>query len=234
MLHSDDLDWDYIPEDASVIYDAENRASLDKTLRRLRNRIDVLHPPRPGKKLLVLDLDYTLFDCKATSLEVVTDGDSTESAPSGSSNSSTTFSVPISQPRDALRPGTHEFLTAMHEHYDLAVWSQTSRRTLHLKLTALGMLDHPNYRLVFFLDRSTMFSIQNPKKSSSSKSSPDRHEVKALEIIWSCLGDSYHQGNTVHVDDLGRNVAMNPNHGGMKHLNTSALVTQPSSQGKAL
>lgn len=23
-----------------------------------------MHPPRPGKKLLVLDLDYTILDCK--------------------------------------------------------------------------------------------------------------------------------------------------------------------------
>ncbi|XP_028343306.2 ubiquitin-like domain-containing CTD phosphatase 1, partial [Physeter macrocephalus] len=26
--------------------------------------VQLLHPPREGKKLLVLDLDYTLFDCK--------------------------------------------------------------------------------------------------------------------------------------------------------------------------
>ncbi|PHJ16375.1 had family iiid protein, partial [Cystoisospora suis] len=30
-----------------------------------RTKVKLLHPPRQGKKLLVLDLDYTLFDCKS-------------------------------------------------------------------------------------------------------------------------------------------------------------------------
>ena len=59
------------------------------------------------------------------------------------------------------------------------------------------------------LDRTCMFNIS----TLDSKKQIFKHEVKALELIWSKLGDRYHSENTVHVDDLARNFAMNPNHG---------------------
>lgn len=35
----------------------------EKIKKRLRNvEIPILNPPRPGKKCLVLDIDYTIFD----------------------------------------------------------------------------------------------------------------------------------------------------------------------------
>lgn len=45
------------------------------------------------------------------------------------------------------RPHMDAFLTAVYEYYDLAIWSQTSWRWLELKLTELGFLSNPNYRL---------------------------------------------------------------------------------------
>ena len=36
--------------------------NLAKIARRVKDyRVEILHAPRPGKKLLVLDIDYTLF-----------------------------------------------------------------------------------------------------------------------------------------------------------------------------
>jgi len=71
--------------------------------------------------MLVLDLDYTLFDCKSAASHV-----------------------------DQLaRPGMHEFLTAVYPYYDMCVWSQTSWRALEMKVTELGILTHPSYCLAF-------------------------------------------------------------------------------------
>ena len=55
---------------------------------------------RPGKKCLVLDIDYTLFDL----------GSSAERAD------------------ELARPHLHAFLAACYEHYDILIWSATSMK----------------------------------------------------------------------------------------------------------
>ena len=55
---------------------------------------------RPGKKCLVLDIDYTLFDL----------GSSAE------------------RPDELARPHLHSFLAACYEHYDILIWSATSMK----------------------------------------------------------------------------------------------------------
>ena len=63
----DDLDEDtqYDRGDDSVMSVAEHRQKLEK----YKALIDItfINPPRTGKKLLVLDLDFTLFDMKTQS-----------------------------------------------------------------------------------------------------------------------------------------------------------------------
>ena len=44
---------------------------------------------------------------------------------------------------------------------------------------------------------------------SRRKGKPFKHEVKALEIIWAKFPD-YSAANTLHIDDLSRNFALNP------------------------
>jgi len=78
-----------------------------------------------------------------------------------------------------------------------------------MKITSLGMLTHPDYHLSFVLDRTSMFKIQ----SKDSDGNPWSHEVKALDIIWAKLPEYYSPANTIHIDDLGRNFAMNPQSG---------------------
>jgi NLI interacting factor-like phosphatase len=68
--------------------------------------------PRPGKKLLVLDLDHTLLDF------------------SGRANGSLPSDLAALK-----RPHMDAFLTLVYREYDIAVWSQTSWRWLELKLT---------------------------------------------------------------------------------------------------
>lgn len=179
----DDLDYDYVPDaegDASYVsaLSEEYKHKLDKYSDLLN--ITLIHPIRKDKKLLVLDLDYTLFDMKGKSEDYLT----------------------------LKRPYTDEFLTAMYKHYEIVVWSQTSWRWLELKLTELKMLENPNYKLCFVLDKTCMFSI----KSKMSDGNYRKHHVKPLELIWRKY-PQWGPHNTVHVDDLGRNFALNPYNG---------------------
>ncbi|CAN8065370.1 unnamed protein product [Agarophyton chilense] len=164
---------------------ANNPAKLRRTFKnKLERRIEstefrIINPPRPGKKLLVLDLDYTLFDSKGKSSAIA----------------------------DWARPGLHLFLASAYRSYDIVVWSQTSWRWLEAKLTGLSMLFSSNYKLSFVLDRSSMFSVKFRRGNLT-----HRHEVKALEIIWRRFPE-WNATNTVHVDDLSKNFALNPQSG---------------------
>lgn len=172
-----DLDVDYEEDDT--------RDTLRKAYhRRLERRIEttefrIINPPRGQKKLLVLDLDYTLFDCRSVADSI----------------------------GDLGRPGLHHFLTVVYDKYDIVIWSQTSWRWLEAKLTGLGMLLSADYKLTFVLDRTSMFSI-----TSRTGGKERTHEVKALEIIWRKF-KNWNASNTIHVDDLSKNFALNPQSG---------------------
>ncbi|KAJ2509173.1 hypothetical protein GGH95_001277 [Coemansia sp. RSA 1836] len=138
--------------------------------------VRVLNAPRVGRKLVVLDLDYTLFDCKNVSGNVA----------------------------DMARPGLHEFLAAVYPHYDLIVWSQTRWHIVESKITLLGMLTHPHYKITTALDISSMFTVHALRNGREVD-----HQVKPLEFIWSRFPEHYGRHNTIHIDDLSRNFALN-------------------------
>ncbi|CBQ68822.1 conserved hypothetical protein [Sporisorium reilianum SRZ2] len=158
--------------------DPKNLAQLEKVIRRFSD-FPIINAPRPGKKLLVLDLDYCIADTKR-----LLDANSPAAL--------------------AARPGLHELLTAVYPHYDICVWSQTSWRWLEVKLMELNMLGNPDYNISFVIDRTPMFRIH---------SKAGKHEVKALEFIWRRWPEAYGRHNTIHIDDLSRNFAMNPKNG---------------------
>jgi ubiquitin-like domain-containing CTD phosphatase 1 len=178
-----DLDVDYSGDadgDAVIRYQESNRNKLNRRV--ASTEIRIINPPRAGKKLLVLDLDLTLFDTKGMQ------------------------TTPMSE---LARPGLHRFLACCYRNYDLVIWSQTSWRWLEAKLTELNMLMHSDYKLSFVLDRTSMFSITSRRGREER-----RHEVKALEIIWRKFPDGrFGAQNTVHIDDLSRNFALNPQSG---------------------
>ncbi|KAK4687029.1 ubiquitin-like domain-containing CTD phosphatase 1, partial [Tremellales sp. Uapishka_1] len=142
--------------------------------------ITVMNEPRPGKRLLVLDLDYTIVDTKPLIAGAL---------PS----------------EECARPGLHEFLELVYPYYDIVIWSQTHWRWLESKLVEIGMIGGDrNYK-------------------------PYKHEVKPLAYFWAsfphwCV-DMKNLGtiadfqpvrsaqNTIHIDDLSRNFAMNPGEG---------------------
>lgn len=142
-------------------------------------QIQVITQPREGKRLLVIDLDYTVFDCKS--------------------------SAPIQQ---CKRPYTDEMLSQVFPFYDLVVWSQTRWHWVEAKLTELGLLTHPQFSISWCMDRTSMFTVTSLDKQGQ----PRVHEVKALEVIWAKF-PAFGPHNTVHIDDLSRNFAMNPPNG---------------------
>jgi len=175
----DDLDDTTTSMDESELLraDPEHRRKLDKY--RASIEITFINPLRAGKRLLVLDLDYTLFDMKTASDDFTR----------------------------LKRPYTHRFLAALYPHFELIIWSQTSWRWLEMKLTELGILTHPAYKILFVLDKSCMFRVTplHPTHNGERR----KHHIKPLELIWHRL-PQFNASNTVHVDDLARNFAFNP------------------------
>ena len=166
-----------------------NHVATGENLKKFTEHTEVffMDPPRPNKPLLVLDLDHTLLDFSRKTLQQDT-------------------SVHIGQGMAATmkRPYMDAFLEKCYPHYDLVVWSQTSWRWLETKLTELGMLTHPGYKFCFVLDKTSMFTIKSTKRDQTSVT----HHVKPLQIIWSKF-PQWGPHNTVHLDDLSRNFALN-------------------------
>lgn len=105
-----DLDVDYSDVDFTTQRQVLNklRSVTDQTV------INFIHPLREGKPLLVLDLDYTLFDMKSTASNFL----------------------------ELKRPYTDEFLKTAYRFFDLCVWSQTSWTYLVIPKTSQMSLKH--------------------------------------------------------------------------------------------
>ncbi|KAK3604426.1 hypothetical protein CHS0354_020849 [Potamilus streckersoni] len=126
-------DFDIEEEEISIENREEYLAKIEKRVRDLK--IDMLNEPRMGKKLLVLDVDYTLFDHRSVA----------ESA------------------GELMRPFLHEFLTTAYENYDIVIWSATDMKWIEVKMKELGVSSNPNYKICFMLSSSAMISIHTPK-----------------------------------------------------------------------
>lgn len=126
-----DLD---IEEDDVAVQDKE--INLDKVAKRVRDyEVKVLNPSRENMKLLVLDIDYTLFDHRSV-------------AEAG---------------WELMRPYLHEFLETAYHHYDIAIWSATNMKWIEEKMKLLGCSSNPNYKLAFYLDSRAMISVETEK-----------------------------------------------------------------------
>ncbi|OSX65602.1 hypothetical protein POSPLADRAFT_1073590 [Postia placenta MAD-698-R-SB12] len=184
-----DLDVDFSANPAAALAYMNDQRNLRKIREHSKKlKVDIIHPLREGKRLLVLDIDYTILDTKPL----------------------TSGALP---PHECARPGLHQFLEAVYPYYDICIWhvipSQTSWIWLETKLVELGMLGSAprNYQISFVLDKTCMFTVFSMREGKQYK-----HSVKALQIIWNHF-PQFNASNTVHVDDLGRNFALNPNQG---------------------
>jgi len=181
----DDLEHDYFPDDRvqSLASDPIHLTKLSRIIDHVH--VHLINAPRQGKKLCVLDIDYTIFDCKHVR----------ESE------------HPIEM---HMRPFVHEFLTKIYQHYDIVFWSQTKWLWVESKLTDMGILTHTDYKINFVLDKDSMFKV---KWTHNETKQAKEHYVKPLQFIYAKFPQFYHSRNTIHVDDLSRNFAMNPHNG---------------------
>ncbi|KIJ69166.1 hypothetical protein HYDPIDRAFT_179046 [Hydnomerulius pinastri MD-312] len=179
-----DLDVDFSENpSAAAAYKNDQRNIRKVKEATAKLQINIIHPLREGKRLLVLDIDYTILDTKPL----------------------TSGSLP---PAECARPRLHEFLEAIYPYYDICIWSQTSWVWLETKLVELGMIGSTrNYQISFVLDKTCMFTVFTERNGQ-----PYTHSVKALQIIWNHF-PQISAKNTIHVDDLSRNFALNPNEG---------------------
>ena len=127
--------------DAGVAPDARALADREENVAKLARRVasyklEPMNPPRPGKKLLVLDIDYTLFDHRSTA----------------------------ERPEELMRPFLHEFLESAYADYDIIIWSATGMKWIEVKMKELGVLDEGRpYKLTLLVDAGAMVTLQTEK-----------------------------------------------------------------------
>ncbi|KAI4298967.1 hypothetical protein L6164_032470 [Bauhinia variegata] len=128
-------DFELGQEETVDIKDKE--VNKQKLKRRIYNyKVELKNPCRKGKKLLVLDIDYTLFDHRSTA----------------------------ENPLELMRPYLHDFLTSVYSEYDIMIWSATSMKWIELKMGQLGVLDNPNYKITALLDHLAMITVQSTSR----------------------------------------------------------------------
>ena len=182
----DDFDLDFNAGSDEWLRHVANEANLRDFTE--RTAVHLMNEPREGFPLLVLDLDHTLLDFSSRRLR-----------------NAGSFQEGEAQSARMKRPFMDEFLAAVHRRYDLVVWSQTSWRWLETKLIELGMLAHPGYGFCFVLDKTSMFKITSTRRGGERV----EHSVKPLQLVWSKFPGRWGSHNTVHLDDLARNFALN-------------------------
>ncbi|XP_026479109.1 ubiquitin-like domain-containing CTD phosphatase 1 isoform X4 [Ctenocephalides felis] len=129
VLSDLDIEEVEVPIEHRDIY----KAKIDKRIKEYK--IDIINEPRPGKKLLVLDIDYTLFDHRS----------SAESA------------------LELMRPYLHQFLASAYEDYDIIIWSATGMKWIDEKMKLLGVSNNPDYKIMCHVDGRAMISVDLPK-----------------------------------------------------------------------
>ncbi|PPQ98843.1 hypothetical protein CVT24_003397 [Panaeolus cyanescens] len=218
-----DLDVDFTEKPAvaqKYQHDARNIRKVQEATKNLQ--LNIIHPIRPGKKLLVLDIDYTILDTRP-----LTSG---SLPPAELSNSVGVVHGTLSD-CDQFASG-NTFLVSYRNHNITASTitlfrSQTSWIWLETKLVELGMVGaNRNYNISFVLDKTCMFTVFTEKDNQ-----PWSHSVKALQIIWNHF-PQFNEKNTIHVDDLAslsRNFALNPRSG----LKISAFKNAHTAESRA-
>jgi len=110
----------------------EHLAKIDRRVKEYE--VKHFNDPRPGKKLLVLDIDYTLFDHRSNAERAV----------------------------ELMRPYLHDFLALAYEFYDIVIWSATGMRWIEAKMKELGVTTNPRYKIAFFMDHGAMITVHTP------------------------------------------------------------------------
>ena len=113
-----DLDVDFSANPAA----ADSHKNDQRNIRKIREateklKVNLIHPLREGKRLLVLDIDYSLVFCFQMTLNLT------------SIHLAILDTKPLTSgalpPSECARPRLHEFLTAIYPYYDICIWLAT-------------------------------------------------------------------------------------------------------------
>lgn len=85
--------------------------------------------PREKLKLLILDIDRTIYDHDSTSIVC------------------------------ASRPHLQEFLKSIYLDYNIGIWSATEMEIIEKKVNTLGMINNPNYKILCLMDVNAMIDV---------------------------------------------------------------------------
>jgi ubiquitin-like domain-containing CTD phosphatase 1 len=151
-----DLDPDYVYDPRSsneLIAHSENKQKLEAMIKKAE--INVMNPPRPGKNLLVLDLDHTLLHFK--------------------DHQSHKRPHTIEFLR-ALYP--HYDLCVWSQ----TKWIYIEHKLQGLGILGLDS-ETPDFKITFVLDKTSMVKIKSLHKSKDGTQVPRDHEVMMMMII---------------------------------------------------
>jgi len=117
----------------------EVAAAREKIERRISTYRPVIvagpREPAEGRKLLVLDVDYTFYDHRSTADAI----------------------------EQLRRPYLHEFLACAYVNYDIMIWSATSMKWIEAKMNELGLSTHPAFSLAAYFDSRAMVTVETAK-----------------------------------------------------------------------
>ena len=61
------------------------------------------------------------------------------------------------------RPHLHKFLTCAYEAYDIVIWSANSMKWMNVKMKALGVLTHTDFKITFMMDYKSMLTLHTQR-----------------------------------------------------------------------
>ena len=125
----DDFDTATIPLDEDPV----NLAKLQTRINTVE--VEELHPQQ-HERLLVLDVDYTLYDHRSAAESMA----------------------------ELQRPYLHDFLERANKYYDIVLWSATGMKWVHLKARQMGLLDSSRFKIRFLLSERPMITVEAPQK----------------------------------------------------------------------
>lgn len=106
------------------------------------------------------------------------------------------------------RPYLHEFLKACNVHYNIIIWSATAFYHIQTKMEKLQLLRHPDFQICLALSKDHMIPY-----SFSLKRKTFFQDIKPLSVLWNRFPHIFTPANTIHIDDVAENFALNPQNG---------------------
>ncbi|KAF2898130.1 hypothetical protein ILUMI_08045, partial [Ignelater luminosus] len=89
----------------------------------------MLNKPRDSTKLVILDIDQTIYDFEAAG-------------------------TPLS-----ARPYLEDFLVGLYEYYEIGLWSATDMEIIEIKLDELGLLNNPMFKILFYAGANLLVPV---------------------------------------------------------------------------